>query len=147
MHLLTKSKNIFKESLLCLAMKKSTWMFVWIAVIAVVGSLAVYGSMKAMNDGIQLSPKVNYANSLQEQLDEARQANSCNAGPSGCTCTGDLKCDSESDKYGASSNCWSTDQNNKGKCTRMKCKQTINTDGSALCSCKSESGLECPASS
>jgi type II secretory pathway pseudopilin PulG len=128
-------------------MKKGTWMFVWIAIIAVVASLAVFGSMEAMNKGIQLSPKIGYANSLQETLDQARQANLCNAGPAGCTCTGDLKCSSESDKYGASSTCWSNDQNTKGKCTQMKCKQTIGTDGSATCSCKSESGLDCPASS
>lgn len=37
-------------------MKKGTWMFVWIAIIAVSASLAVYGSMEAQSNGIQFSP-------------------------------------------------------------------------------------------
>ncbi len=37
-------------------MKKSTWMFVWIAIIAVTASLAVYGSMEAQSQGIGFSP-------------------------------------------------------------------------------------------
>jgi hypothetical protein len=117
-------------------------MFVWIAVIAISAVAMLYGAMEANATGVQLSP-TRAGSALLASLDNAAQSGTCTAGPTGCSCTGDRKCESHS----TGALCYSDDPNNKGRCTKMRCTQTTLEGGSTSCTCNSESNVDCPSTS
>jgi hypothetical protein len=132
-------------------MKKNTWMFVWIAIIAVVACLAVYGSMDAIRNDVpgtnlmdsRLSPSIG-ATSTSSPIMKA-EGGTCTAGPASCSCTG-TTCESETDVNGRSiSVCFNPDKDNVGKCTETRCTHRVNKDGTSSCSCSTTSNKHCPS--